>query len=450
MLSTPERCVFVVTVDRRVLSAEYLGHLRQGPPRISRPRRREPEPRRADSARQHPRFVDRASARIDHERAWARQETESRGLGSLDRTIVSSASSSGATRQRGRPSRWGLPRNPAAGRHRTGFLVATVATVPLSRSALALNGYPYLGGGRLHVARVVWGGLLTPLAFVLLLSFAGPVVRPAGAPLGGSGSGSSSARSASSSLPTTATSTSRWRRSPTSWSRWHWSPSRGTGGRRRTGPRRLPARSAMPYGCRGRVQPPDARTNSGAGRPGRSGCSARDCRGAGAAHGGRGGRRPAPRSARHGGALHRSQQPVRGAGPLGPSTTTRALAGANRVTIGRRFLAWAGGLDVPGWVVTRMLTSGLVSFGLLGRGACVDAPGPGGLLRVAPQIGAGLLAGEADLPVPAGRARRDGRVFRRPRGVGGRCRGAESVDGTVSCWRWSGGRAPLIRAHAVR
>ncbi|WP_250445489.1 hypothetical protein [Actinotalea sp. C106] len=85
--------------------------------------------------------------------------------------------------------RWGLPRDPAATSHLAGFVVASVATVLLTRGYLAVMDYPQIGGGGLHVAHVLWGGLLMALAFVLLLSFAGPVVRPAGALLGGIGFG---------------------------------------------------------------------------------------------------------------------------------------------------------------------------------------------------------------------------------------------------------------------
>lgn len=85
--------------------------------------------------------------------------------------------------------RWGMPRDPAASRHVAAFLVATVATVLLTRAFLAAAGYPQIGGGGLHVAHVLWGGLLMALAFVLLLSFAGPVVRPLGALVGGIGFG---------------------------------------------------------------------------------------------------------------------------------------------------------------------------------------------------------------------------------------------------------------------
>jgi hypothetical protein len=89
----------------------------------------------------------------------------------------------------GLPLRWGLPRDPAASSHLAGFLVSTVVTVLLVRGLLAAAGYPQVGGAGLHIAHVLWGGLLMAIAFVLLLSFAGPVVRPAGAVVGGIGFG---------------------------------------------------------------------------------------------------------------------------------------------------------------------------------------------------------------------------------------------------------------------
>ena len=91
--------------------------------------------------------------------------------------------------RRGVLLRWGLPRDPAASSHLAGFLVATVVTVLLTRGLLAATNYPQVGGGGLHIAHVLWGGLLMALAFVVLLSFAGPTARPVGAVLGGVGFG---------------------------------------------------------------------------------------------------------------------------------------------------------------------------------------------------------------------------------------------------------------------
>jgi hypothetical protein len=91
--------------------------------------------------------------------------------------------------ERGRVMRLGVARDTAAVRHITTFLVVTVATVLVTRAYLAAAGYPQIGGGDLHVAHVLWGGLLMAVAFVLLLSYVGPAVRWVGAVVGGVGFG---------------------------------------------------------------------------------------------------------------------------------------------------------------------------------------------------------------------------------------------------------------------
>ncbi|WP_372594218.1 hypothetical protein [Actinotalea sp.] len=91
--------------------------------------------------------------------------------------------------ERGLLLRLGLPRDPAGPSQVAGFLVSAVVTVMLTRALLAATGYPQLGGDGLHVAHVLWGGLLMALGFVVLVSFVGPAVRPVGALLGGIGFG---------------------------------------------------------------------------------------------------------------------------------------------------------------------------------------------------------------------------------------------------------------------
>jgi hypothetical protein len=90
-------------------------------------------------------------------------------------------------------SRWllvrGLPRDSRAAPHLTAMLVAAVATVLLVRGFLAAAGYPRIGGGGLHIAHVLWGGLLMLIGLILLLSFAGPVIRPLAAVASGIGAG---------------------------------------------------------------------------------------------------------------------------------------------------------------------------------------------------------------------------------------------------------------------
>ncbi len=85
--------------------------------------------------------------------------------------------------------RLGLPRDPDGSTYLAGFLVAAVVTVMVTRALLAATGYPQLGGGGLHVAHVLWGGLLMAVAFLVLLTFAGPAARPIGALIGGVGFG---------------------------------------------------------------------------------------------------------------------------------------------------------------------------------------------------------------------------------------------------------------------
>jgi hypothetical protein len=94
-----------------------------------------------------------------------------------------------STDRPGRLLRLGLPRDPQAGPHLVALTVSAVATILLTRGVLAATGYPQLGGRGLHVAHVLWGGLLMLAALVLLLSFAGPVVRPGAAVVGGAGFG---------------------------------------------------------------------------------------------------------------------------------------------------------------------------------------------------------------------------------------------------------------------
>ncbi|MFC8598660.1 hypothetical protein [Isoptericola sp. NPDC057191] len=91
--------------------------------------------------------------------------------------------------RRGRLLRLGAARDTSAVRHLVTFLVVSVATVLVTRFLLAVSGYPQVGGGELHVAHVLWGGLGMALAVVVLLSWVGPALRSLGAMLGGVGFG---------------------------------------------------------------------------------------------------------------------------------------------------------------------------------------------------------------------------------------------------------------------
>jgi hypothetical protein len=69
------------------------------------------------------------------------------------------------------------------------FLFSAVATVLLIRTFLAVAGYPQVGGNGLHVAHVLWGGLLMAVAIISMEISPGNLVRIRAAVLGGVGFG---------------------------------------------------------------------------------------------------------------------------------------------------------------------------------------------------------------------------------------------------------------------
>jgi hypothetical protein len=73
--------------------------------------------------------------------------------------------------------------------HLTTLFVCAVATVLFTRALLAATGYPQVGGSSLHIAHVLWGGLLLLAALISLLAFLGPAVLPLAAVVGGVGFG---------------------------------------------------------------------------------------------------------------------------------------------------------------------------------------------------------------------------------------------------------------------
>ncbi len=79
------------------------------------------------------------------------------------------------------------------------FLFTAVLTVLVVRGALAATGYPKVGGGDLHVAHVLYGGLLMGIAIVMVQVLPGGRTRLRAAFIGGIGFGLSWTRSASSS-----------------------------------------------------------------------------------------------------------------------------------------------------------------------------------------------------------------------------------------------------------
>lgn len=69
------------------------------------------------------------------------------------------------------------------------FLVAAATALAGIRIYLALTGYPQIGGHGLHVAHLLWGGLLMLISLVLLLAFPGRDLRLVVAIVAGAGWG---------------------------------------------------------------------------------------------------------------------------------------------------------------------------------------------------------------------------------------------------------------------
>ncbi|KWX00084.1 hypothetical protein C3Y87_00420 [Carbonactinospora thermoautotrophica] len=61
-------------------------------------------------------------------------------------------------------------RDPDGAAHLQQFVVAGISTVLLTRAYLAATGCPQIGGGGLHIAHVLWGGLLMLVALAIGLT----------------------------------------------------------------------------------------------------------------------------------------------------------------------------------------------------------------------------------------------------------------------------------------
>ena len=53
------------------------------------------------------------------------------------------------------------------------FLVSSIATILIVRSILAATGWPQLGGGKIHFAHLLWGGIGMLIAFILFMALQG-------------------------------------------------------------------------------------------------------------------------------------------------------------------------------------------------------------------------------------------------------------------------------------
>jgi hypothetical protein len=88
--------------------------------------------------------------------------------------------------------RWRTPdlaRDVDAGAYLETMLVAAVASVLLTRLYLQAAGFPQIGSGGLHVAHLLWGGLLMLASLVLLLATLGKRLKHVSATVGGIGFG---------------------------------------------------------------------------------------------------------------------------------------------------------------------------------------------------------------------------------------------------------------------
>jgi hypothetical protein len=69
------------------------------------------------------------------------------------------------------------------------LLICAIATILIVRTELYLTNYPQIGGHGLHIAHLLWGGLLMLISLSILLAFVAPSVRQVAAVLGGIGFG---------------------------------------------------------------------------------------------------------------------------------------------------------------------------------------------------------------------------------------------------------------------
>lgn len=80
-------------------------------------------------------------------------------------------------------------RRTGAGKYLLVMLISFALSVTLTRAFLNLTGFPQLGGGNLHIAHVLWGGLLLYIAAIIPILYANRWVYTASATLCGLGIG---------------------------------------------------------------------------------------------------------------------------------------------------------------------------------------------------------------------------------------------------------------------
>ena len=109
-------------------------------------------------------------------------------MGPPDRAGSSPVPSVAAIRRAWRRRRTPL-RNSDAPLFLESFIVAAVSSVLVIRWALAMTGFPQLGGGELHIAHMLWGGGLMLVAILLMLAYLDRSIQHAAAIIAGLGFG---------------------------------------------------------------------------------------------------------------------------------------------------------------------------------------------------------------------------------------------------------------------
>src|SRR6478672_7988278 len=82
-----------------------------------------------------------------------------------------------------------LVRNVDAGSFLESFLIAAVSAVLVIRVYLELTGYPQIGGGGLHIAHMLWGGVFMTVAILIMLTTLNDAASHLASILGGVGFG---------------------------------------------------------------------------------------------------------------------------------------------------------------------------------------------------------------------------------------------------------------------
>lgn len=87
------------------------------------------------------------------------------------------------------PKRTSLIRDADAPRNLEIFIVSAIGAILLTRIYLQLTGFPQIGGEKLHIAHMLWGGLLMLAALILLVTYLNLSMRTTAAVVGGIGFG---------------------------------------------------------------------------------------------------------------------------------------------------------------------------------------------------------------------------------------------------------------------